>query len=177
MFNRISFTVFSTLCVFMAISACGKTNIDYSDSRQDISMETSDTGSVIMSQQEIDQLVKVAIEKGDCDSYQEAVVNRHLDSDLSSLYLVSQYMADTYHCPIAYYYVALALGGSTAAKDRLSHKKNEKSESIAIYYFLKAYELGHEPAIYQLEAYGFNIKKLPKSSDYLTFPKLEKLNK
>lgn len=42
------------------------------------------------------------------------------------------------------------------------------AKSMALYYFLKASELGEKEATYQLEHYfGEDPKKFPKSSDFI----------
>ncbi len=174
------YTKIGLLILCLSISACGKQNVEASstsDSSAAIQNEASlalDTGSTFKSQEEIDALVKVAIETGDCDSYQEAVVNRDLASNDHSLYLVSQYMAERYHCAIAYYYLGQGLAQIKLGEIRLPSPKGEVTEQLAIYYYLKAYELGYDNAKYVLqEFYGLDSDHLPKSSDYVVFPKLQ----
>lgn len=143
-------------------------------------VEASDTGSVIMNQSQIDVLLKKAIDHGDCDSYQEAVVNRHLAGDTYSLYIYSQIMANKYNCAIAYYYLGIGLESSRLGSVNIFKNGvksiDNKTKNTIIYNYLKAHELGNNSAKYKLHEYfGKDETKFPKSCEYIIFPKLDKI--
>lgn len=154
----------------ISVSACGaKVGDDKSE------IKASDTSSVIMKQLEIDSLIKKGINQGDCDSYQKAIVNRHLSNDAYSLFGYSQIMANKYNCAIAYYYVGFNLENIAHMGENIKSFQDidNKTKSMILFNYLKSYELGNESAKYTLyEYFGKDEKKFPKSCDYIVFRKL-----
>lgn len=160
------------ICLFIitALTAC------------DISSQKDmDTRDVIYDQNKTNNLLKKSLKNGDCKSFQDVVVNKHLADDGYSIFYYSQIMANKYNCPIAYYFLAVDLdtdkgtfiGGITVWSD------DEITRNMAIYNYLKAYELGYEPAKYSLEKFfGDNPDNFPKSTDVIVFlqPKLKSEN-
>ncbi|NNP71083.1 hypothetical protein [Acinetobacter sp. Ac_5812] len=135
-----------------------------------------DTRDAIYSERKIDELLAKSLRNGDCEAFQNAVVNRHLADDGYSIFYYTQIMANKYNCPIAYYYLGVDMnadegtyiGGIPVWSD------DELTRNMAIYNLLKAYELGYEPSKYELEVFlGDDPKKFPKSSDFIVFLKVK----
>ena len=125
--------------------------------------------------------------------YSQAVINEMLDSSfrygnqsaynkVSNYYLLNSLdeeflfyaliMANRYHEPAAYYDVYEIL----TLKTYDNHLENIDSttRAIAIYYLLKAHELGYESSKYPIEQiFTSKNRAIPKSSDYIIFKKTE----
>jgi hypothetical protein len=114
-----------------------------------------------------DSLWRRAINEGDFEAYHEVSMNYQLVLKDPELYYFALLMANKHQCPEAYMnlYDMLTWEGTIdgielAGKDSISRNQ-------ALFYLLKAYELGEKSAIYSVyEEFGDSITP-PKSMTYL----------
>lgn len=156
--------------IFTSLLACNRSNHKDMHKRD-----------VIYDQNKTNNLLKKSLKNGDCKSFQDVVVNKHLADDGYSIFYYSQIMANKYNCPIAYYFLAVDLDTDkgTFIGGIPVWSEDEITRNMAIYNYLKAYELGYEPAKYSLEKFfGDNPDNFPKSTDVIVFlqPKLKSEN-
>jgi len=126
-----------------------------------------DPGDLELPRKVADSLWRKAINEGDFKAYNEVSINYQLVLKDPELYYYAQLMANKHQCPEAYMnlYDMLTWEGTIdgielAGKDSISRNQ-------ALFYLLRAYELGEKRAIYSIyEEFGDSISP-PKSIAYL----------
>ncbi|UIR57319.1 hypothetical protein LZQ00_05755 [Sphingobacterium sp. SRCM116780] len=117
--------------------------------------------------EEVDSLWRKAINDGDFGAYNNISNNYLLRLKNYELYYYSLLMANKYQCPEAYehLYFILTTGATVNGVNMISSDSITKNQ--AIFYLLKAHELGYEGAKSSIhEIFGDSILP-PKSDVYL----------
>lgn len=174
----------SVSMIIVACDSSDKVNVD-KKSISDASeiSDVVDSSSIIYSEEKMKELLDKSLNNGDCDSYSNVLVNSTFSGKEYSLFYETQVMAYKYNCAVAYYYLGMEMYSDRAGYgDEILLEKNKlnsmnspsvwsednMTKSMALYYFLKAYELGEKSAYYELVKYfGKDPKKFPKSSDFI----------
>ena len=110
-----------------------------------------------------DQIYR-ATSKGDTSAYLDVFSYCWRKHITDQILLGSMIMANKYKFRDAYYHVYLLLNG--ILRDRDVDSVNTPSKSLAMYYLLKAKELGYDDAKYEAQEI-FKDKKIPSANSYL----------
>lgn len=94
-----------------------------------------------------DSLLNKAIETGDIYSYGEVSTYYALHNDIDALFHLAFIVANKYDIPDACFDVYYAL--TDPLKEDFSNTLDSTTATIAYFYFMRAYEMGFEPAISQ----------------------------
>ncbi|RKE52840.1 hypothetical protein [Sphingobacterium detergens] len=114
-----------------------------------------------------DSLWRKAINEGDFKAYNEVSTNYWLVLKMPELYYYALLMANRHQCPEAYLNLYEMLIGEGTINGVEVNGKDSISRNQALFYLLKAYELGEEDAVYSVyKEFGDSIS-LPKSINYL----------
>lgn len=175
--------------IFMIITSCDSSDkVDVDKKSMSETSEISnavDSSIIIYSDEKMNDLLDKSLNYGDCDSFHNAIINSTFSGKTTALFYETQIMAYKYNCSIAYYFLGMDMYSDpdlvkykydfVSDSDKLNDissppvwNEDNMIKSMAIYYFLKAYELGEKDAYYELIKYfGEDHKKFPKSSDFI----------
>lgn len=114
-----------------------------------------------------DSLWRRAINVGDFKAYNEVSNNYWLLLKIPELYYYAQLMANRHECPEAYMDLYDMFSWEETINGVELAGKDSVSRNQALFYLLKAYELGEESAVYYVhEEFGDSITP-PKSITFL----------
>ena len=113
------------------------------------------------------RLWKAAIDSGDCEAYGKIGTAYLMTYREVDLYYYSLIMANKYHCAYAYFVMHTILTHE-ASPDGMTILSNDKdTKNLALYYLLKAKELGSDEAQFSIEEEFGKGKPVPNSSFFL----------
>jgi TPR repeat protein len=98
-------------------------------------------------------------------AYNEVAAYYLLHHAHHEFYFYALAMANRHQCAEAYYHLGYFLKSKTIIDSIDLTKPNSITDSLATYYFLKAYELGYESALYSLKD-DFKMNR-PSAKSYL----------
>ncbi|QRY57101.1 hypothetical protein [Sphingobacterium siyangense] len=114
-----------------------------------------------------DSLWRRAINAGDFKAYNEVSNNYLLILKIPELYYYAQLMANRQECPEAYLHLYILLTSEGTMDGIELAGRDSLSRSQALFYLLRAYELGEENAVsYIHKEFGHRVRP-PKSITYL----------
>jgi hypothetical protein len=123
-----------------------------------------------ISQEELNKLFDVALEKGDRSAYNKASSYCFLNMLYNEVFPYALIMANKNNDPAAYFDVYDVLQGTSG--NHTLKGVDERTKSIASYYLLRSYELGNVSAKAEVEEIFIKNKRpVPKSDDFLIFKK------
>lgn len=119
----------------------------------------------------MDSLMINAINKGDKKSFERILRKRILIEGDTELFFYSLLMANKHNdwraCKFIFDYLDYEKNKGIRINGIETFSGDKTTETLAIYYLLKSYELGNPDTLkFELNEY-FKFKKIPKSNDYL----------
>ncbi len=113
------------------------------------------------------RLWKAAIDSGDCKAYGKIATAYIMTYHEVDTYYYSLIMANKYHCPEAYLTMYTILTHEASTGDMIILSKDKDTKNLALYYLLKAKELGSDEAQLTIDAEFGKGKHVPNSSFFL----------
>lgn len=107
-----------------------------------------------------EELISLCIEKGDTVAFEKLIKDYYFHAPYHEFLNPAMIMANHYNYSGGYFFTYLTLSHPYAPK------MNEKTECLAYYYLLKAYELKYPHAVSKVEE-KFGNNKIPTASSYL----------
>ena len=112
-----------------------------------------------------DSLFNLSINKGDIKAYDKVAADFILDEEYPKLFYYSLIMANKYNYNAAYFHVFVILSNSSS--DMSFDKLDKKTKNLALYYLVKANEMGYDSAKYSIDEIFGKGKTVQKSNYYL----------
>jgi len=121
-------------------------------------IERKDQQSEMLSKKE--ELISLCVDKGDTVAFEKLIKDYYFHAPYHEFLNPAMIMANHYNYSGGYFFTYLTLCHPYAPK------MNEKTECLAYYYLLKAYELKYPHAVSKVEE-KFGNNKIPTASSYL----------
>lgn len=118
-----------------------------------------------------DLLMADAINNGNKKAFEKAIERRILIEGDTQLFYYSLLMANKHNdwnaCKIIFDNLNYETNNGTSSNGVQNFSDDSLTQGLAIYYLLRSYELGNpDTSKIELKTY-FNLKRIPKSNDYL----------
>ena len=113
------------------------------------------------------RLWKAAIDSGNVQAYNKVAFAYLMTYREVDLYYYSLMMANKYHCADAYLYLYTILTHEASPGDMVILSNDKDTKNLALYYLLKAKELGSDDAKHTIESTFGKGKPVPRSSFFL----------
>jgi len=158
-------TIFILLIILLVISTIFFVLYQYNVKKDEIIVE--EPFLMKLSNQELDEYKRRAINDGDMGAYDEFSAYYSLNLKHDELFFYSFLMANKHNDPSAFFdlYILLTIPLEENGIEMFS--MDEITQNFAFYFLLKSYELGNRNAKYAVEQKFENSKEIPNSSYYL----------
>ena len=113
------------------------------------------------------RLWEAAIDSGNFAAYNKIAAPYLMTYRFVDLYYYSLIMANKYQCPEAYFNMYLILTHPVSTEDLRLNSIDNNTKNLALYYLLKAKELGYTHAQFSIEDQLGKGKPVPNSSFFL----------